>query len=165
MKDIHPSVQPAHALYEYFRKVLLSDTVLHNFLLKLEQNIQETRKEMVVNGMAGECADCFVNGEGTCCGMQTGSKYDRILLLINILLGQDLPLYRQFPEKCYFLRDNGCALKARHVICLNFICKRLRENIQHENIVRFQKISGEELQTLFMVEEYIKKWLSQKALT
>ncbi len=165
MKDIFHSIMSAYDLYDVLHGVLLSDTVFQNFLLKLEQNIEATRREIVANGISGECADCAMTGEGTCCGIQTGSKYDRILLLINILLGQDLPLYRKFPDKCYFLSNNGCSLKARHVICLNFICQRLRETIQHENIVRFQKIAGEEIQTLFTVEEYIKKKLMQKTLT
>jgi hypothetical protein len=136
---------------------LLQDKYFQNLLLKLDQNIETTRNEMVAIGLVRECADCAVNGDGTCCGVRYGYKYDRILLLINLLLGKTLVNKARDPSLCYFLTEQGCALRARHVICVNYICQRIRENIQHEKLVRLQEITGGELNTLFILEEYIKK--------
>ena len=55
-------------------------------------------------------------------------------------------------------------LGARHVICVNFICPRLRQNIQHDTLIRLQGIAGEELDTLFLLEECIKKNISPQYL-
>jgi hypothetical protein len=136
---------------------LLQDEYFQNLLLKLDQNIEATKNEMVAIGVVRECADCAVNGDGTCCGVRYGYKYDRILLLINLLLGKTFVNKARDPRLCYFLTEQGCALRARHVICVNYICQRIRENIQHEKLVRLQEIAGEELNTLFILEEYIKK--------
>jgi hypothetical protein len=126
-------------------------------LSRLDQNIEATQKEMEAIGMVKECADCAVNGDGTCCGVRYGYKYDRILLLINLLLGKSLVNNTQDPRLCYFLTEQGCALRARHVICVNFLCQRLRKNIPQEKLIHLQDIAGEELNTLFTLEEYIKK--------
>jgi len=147
----------ANHLHKIFGHALLQDEKLRILLVRLDQNIEATQKEMVAAGIVKECADCAVNGDGTCCGKRTGYKYDSVLLLINLLLGRSLPFQSQDPNSCYFLTPEGCVLRARHVICVNFICPRLRKNIQHEMLVQVQEVAGEELDTLFLVEEYIKK--------
>ena len=60
-------------------------------LIQLDQNIEATQKEMAATGVADECADCAIQGEGTCCSERTGHKSDVTLLLINLLLGKPLP--------------------------------------------------------------------------
>jgi hypothetical protein len=136
---------------------LLKDNEFRTLLNRLDQNIEDTQKEMAAIGVINECADCAVNGEGSCCGARNTHKYDSILLLINLLLKKSLPSQSENKDLCYFLTRQGCSLRARHVICVNFLCPRLRENIQHEKLVRLQEIAGEELDTLFILEEYIKK--------
>jgi hypothetical protein len=147
----------AYHLHEVFGQILLKDNKFRALLLRLNQNIETAQREMVSAGIVKECADCAVKGDGTCCGRRTGYKYDSILLFINLLLGKSLPIKSQDPHLCYFLTKEGCSLKARHVICVNFICQRLRKNIQHDKLIRLQEITGEELNTLFIIEEYIKK--------
>ena len=136
---------------------MLQDEKLQALLLRLGQQIEAAHKEMLAIGVVKECADCAVNGDETCCGKRTGYKCDSILLLINLLLGKSLPIKTQDRHFCYFLTKEGCLLSARHVICVNYLCQRLRKNIPHERLIRLQVIAGEELNTLFVVEEYIKK--------
>jgi hypothetical protein len=112
---------------------------------------------MVTSGIVQECADCAVNGEGTCCGVHTGYKCDSVLILINLLLGVSVHIQTQEPHLCAFLTKHGCSLSARPVICVNFTCHRLNSNIPHEKLDRVQRIVGEELTTLFMIEEHIKE--------
>jgi hypothetical protein len=150
-------VRLAYYLYEIFGHALLQDETVQTLLVQLDQNIEATQKEMVAVGVIKECADCAVNGEGTCCGKRTGFKYDSVILLVNLLLGKTIPLHSQDPQACYFLTREGCILRARHVICVNFLCPRLHKNIQHGMLVQLQEVAGEELDTLFLVEEYIKK--------
>jgi hypothetical protein len=82
--------------------------------------------------------------------------------LINLLLEESLPAEPQNPNLCYFLTKEGCILRARHVICVNFLCQRLRENIQHDRLVRLQEIAGEEIHSLFILEECIKKKIREE---
>lgn len=153
-------INVAYHLQKNFGHVLLKDEKFMTMLRQLDQNIEATQKEMVDTGIVKECADCAVNGDGTCCGKRTGYKYDSVLLLVNLLLGKSLPLQSQDTHSCYFLTGEGCILSARHVICVNFLCPRLLKNIKYELLVRFQEVAGEELNTLFLVEEYIKKKLA-----
>lgn len=155
MKDISYNISFAHRLYNTFGQTLREDNNLKSLLYQLDTKIENTQKEAI--GVGRECADCAVSGEGTCCGKRTGYKCDSILLLINLLLGKSLPTQALDPHLCYFLTKQGCILRARHVICVNFLCNRLRKNIPHEKLVRLQEVTGKELNTLFILEEYIKK--------
>ena len=155
--NVAHEVRFAYHLHKIFGHELLRDEKLRILLMQLDQNIEATQKQMVAAGIVKECADCAVNGDGTCCGKRTGYKYDSIILLINLLLGKTIPRKSQDPHACYFLTREGCILRARHVICVNFVCPRLRNNIQQEILIQVQDVAGQELDTLFLVEEYIKK--------
>jgi hypothetical protein len=133
-------------------------------LIRLDQEIEATQKEMAAIGVIKECADCAINGEGTCCGSRTGHKCSSILLFINLLLGRTLPAVPDNIHLCHFLTKQGCALRARDVICVNFVCQRLRENIPHKDMARLQDIAGGEINILFLLEEYIKREIGIEAL-
>jgi len=51
---------------------LLQDSEMHTLLLRLNKTIVATVNEMESVGVVKECADCAVDGEGTCCGTRTG---------------------------------------------------------------------------------------------
>lgn len=155
--DIAHKIDFVYHLHKLFAQALLQDEKLQALLLRLGQQIEAAHKEMLAIGVVKECADCAVNGDETCCGKRTGYKCDSILLLINLLLGKSLPIKTQDRHFCYFLTKEGCLLSARHVICVNYLCQRLRKNIPHKRLFRLQVITGEELNTLFVIEEYIKK--------
>jgi len=147
----------ANHLHKIFGHALQQDEKVRTLLAQLDQHIEATQKALVAGGIIRECADCAVNGDGTCCGKRTGYKYDSIILLVNLLLGKTIPLQSQDPHACYFLTQKGCVLRARHVICVNFLCPRLSKNIQQEMLIQVQDVAGQELDTLFFLEEYIKK--------
>jgi len=60
---------------------------------------------------------------------------------------------------CYLLGENGCLLRAREVICVNYLCSRIYRNINKEKLIHLQRIVGNELNSLFVLEQYIKKRL------
>lgn len=128
------------------------------YLIELDQKIQATWNEMTSIGVVRECKDC-AEKEGSCCGSGIENSYDEILLLINLLLGRTLPQQAYDTNSCYFLGDNGCLLRAREVICVNYLCGRIYENIQKEKLINLQRIAGEELRSLFILENHIKKRL------
>jgi len=161
-EDVSQQIVLASHLHEEFGHALLQDEGCRKLLHQLNRNIDATKSEMVATGVVKECADCAMNGDGTCCGKQTGYKYDSILLLINLLLRMSLSPKSQDPYLCYFLTREGCSLRARHVICVNYLCKRLRAAIPHDRLVRLQGIAGEEIDLLFILEEYIKKKIRKR---
>ncbi|MEW6068353.1 MAG: hypothetical protein AB1610_08700 [Nitrospirota bacterium] len=154
---IAQKIEFACHLHKTIGQTFFNDQKFKALLIKLDKNIEATQKEMIASGVTMECADCAANGEGTCCGERTGHKCDSILLLINLLLGKSICIQTRDPNLCCFLTEQGCSLRARPVICVNFTCRRLSRNILHEKLVRLQQIAGEELNALFSIEEYIKK--------
>jgi hypothetical protein len=60
---------------------------------------------------------------------------------------------------CYLLGENGCLLRAREVICVNYLCGRVYRNVEKEKLIHLQRTAGNELNSLFQLEEYIKKRL------
>jgi hypothetical protein len=68
---------------------------------------------------------------------------------------------RETPDtpSCYLLGENGCLLRAREVICVNYLCSRLYRNIEQEKLIHLQRTAGNELNSLFLLEQSIKKRL------
>ncbi|MEW6214450.1 MAG: hypothetical protein AB1478_04485 [Nitrospirota bacterium] len=159
--SINYKIALAYHLQANLGHVLLQDKEIRDRLLQLDQNIEATWKEMVSIGVVRECRNCAIK-DGSCCGAGMENNYDEVLLLINLLLGRTLPSQAYDTNSCYFLGENGCLLRAREVICVNYLCQRISRSIQKEKLIHLQKIAGEELNTLFMLENHIKKWIISK---
>lgn len=161
--SIEYKIALAYHLQANFGQALLQDEDIRERLIHLKQNIEATWKEMVSIGVVRECRDCAVK-DGSCCGTDMENSYDEVLLLINLLLGRTLPSQAYDTTSCYFLGENGCLLKAREVICVNYLCQRISRSIQKEKLIHLQRIAGEELNSLFMLEQHIKKRLKGRGL-
>jgi hypothetical protein len=161
--SIEYKIALAYQLQTNFGHDLLQDKETRGQLLQLDQNIEATWNEMVSNGVVRECSDCAVK-EGSCCGAGMENSYDEVLLLINLLIGRTLPRQAYDTTSCYFLGENGCLLRAREVICVNYLCQRISRSIQKEKLIHLQKIAGDELNSLFMLEQHIKKRLKGRGL-
>lgn len=136
---------------------MLQDKEIQGLLLHLNERIDATWKEMASIGVVRECTDCALKGGGSCCGAGMERWYSEILLLINLLLGRSIPEKAYEANSCYFLSEKGCTLRAREVICVDYLCQRIYKNIQYRKLIQLQKIAGEELITLFILQECIKK--------
>ena len=154
----------AYQLQANFGHDLLQDNEIRGQLLQLNQNIEATWKEMASIGVVRECRDCAAK-EGSCCGSGMENSYHEVLLLINLLLGRTLPSQAYDTTSCYFLGENGCLLRAREVICVNYLCQRISRSIQKEKLIHLQKIAGDELNSLFMLEQHIKKKIKRQGFT
>jgi hypothetical protein len=58
-----------------------------------------------------------------------------------------------------FLERMDVCSGPREVICVNYLCGRVYRNIEKEKLIHLQRITGNELDSLFLFEEYIKKKL------
>ncbi len=156
-RTIADQIRTALYLRKFCGRSLMQDREVCSLLGGLDRHIETTQRAMVNAGIVKVCADCATNGEGTCCGVRTGYKCGSVLLLINLLLGRTLPSVPADSHLCHFLAKHGCALRARHVICVNFLCQRLRDVFPHNILCNVQEIAGCEIDTLFVLEECIKK--------
>lgn len=125
----------------------------------LMQRIDATRQALHELGISERCTQCDGEEGGSCCGAGIENKYDHVLLLINLLLGVSLPEYRYENRCCYFASRHGCVLKARHVLCVNYICSKIEQAVPLHSIIEMQRIAGDELDCLFLLHETIKAFI------
>jgi hypothetical protein len=149
----------AEHCYKNFRGPLIQDKPIFDYLTRIEDAIRASHKEMRETGILDICRDCEKNGGGSCCGAGLENKYDVWLLLINLLLDVRLPKKRHQKESCFFLGETGCLLKARHVICVNYLCKKITDQINPHTLKALREKEGIELHVLFRLNERLKKVL------
>jgi hypothetical protein len=115
-----------------------------------------SHQEMAATGMVEICRRCEEEEGGSCCGAGLENRSDGWLLLTNLLLGCSLPAAAHDAESCYFLGPNGCRLTARHTICVNYVCRKITDQLSPGALARLREREGEELQCLFLLVERIK---------
>ncbi len=153
-------VERARRLFEMYGEHLLRDEELSSLLQELSNAIEATRDFMKKIGLTDICRRCALE-IGSCCKRWVEDEYDEIILLINLLIGMELPKSRYREDLCFFCGENGCRLKAREVICVNFLCDRAKEGIGFENEIKLQRIEGRELELCFKAREKVRELLSR----
>ncbi|MEW6669123.1 MAG: hypothetical protein AB1512_28260 [Thermodesulfobacteriota bacterium] len=127
----------------------------------LKTAVERSRRAMAESGILEACGDCERNG-GSCCGVGLERHYTDLLLLINLMLGVDLPMDRLDSKSCLFLGAEGCRLMARHVICINYLCRGVTSRIDPSRIAALRGHEGKEIALLFRLNEQFHKILSSR---
>ena len=153
---IEEKIAWAQHRYENFREQLIHEKSVVDYLTNLECSVQASYKEMREVGILEICRVCEKNEGGSCCGKGLENKYDGWLLLINLLLKVQLPIKRHDRRSCFFLGDAGCLLKARHVICVNYLCHQITKRISPHKLSALREKEGDELKILFLLQERLK---------
>ncbi|MBN1847454.1 MAG: hypothetical protein JW932_02615 [Deltaproteobacteria bacterium] len=156
---VEEKIQWARHYYQLFKDFLLRDEAVHALLNQFEKAARLSREAMEAAGIMDECRVCEEDEGGSCCGAGLENKYSAVLLLTNLLLGRQLPEKRFDPKGCFFLGRTGCSLLARHVICVNYLCKKIIDGIPSNVIADLREKEGTELQILFRIHERIKDQL------
>ncbi len=159
--NIEDKLSWARYLFNRFGKKMKKDKIISRMLNQYRSRVNATWDAMQRFGIVEECTRCAIQDGGSCCGQGIENKFDVITLLINLLLDTHLPEKPWDPTGCWFLGKEGCLLTARHVICVNFICKRLYAAVSEEKIRSVQTAMQAETDAGFLLEEYIKSWLAR----
>jgi hypothetical protein len=154
---IQEKIEQAQDLFETCGDSLRENPSIRTLLNKLQECIENTKDSMLNLGVVAECKHCEEQEGGSCCGTGIENKYDVELLLVNLLLEASLRDQQPSQNSCYFLGEKGCKLTARHVLCVNYMCQKLQKKLAREQLISLQTCAGEELDTLFILHEAIKK--------
>ena len=146
----------AEECFQARRDQLLKDSMLADLLERLAKAAKASRRTTKEIGLERECRLCEEKEGGSCCGAGLEDHYSGSLLLINLLLAVRLPKARYDPRSCLFLTATGCSLLARHVICVNYLCKKITDRIRPEKIAGLRDKEGIELEILFHLNERVK---------
>jgi len=158
---IQKKIAWARSHCESFGKALLGDQEIAGLLDNLKEAVAASRREMAQTGIVEICRRCDREEGGSCCGAGIENRYDACLLLINCLLGVHLPEERRQSDSCFFSVENGCLLMARHIICINYLCKNVTDQVDPCRIATVREKEGEEVNALFVLHERIKTVLKQ----
>ena len=154
---IQQKIDQAYRLYDICGASLKQEPSIRSSLEELQGYIENTNKTMLTVGVVAQCKHCETEDGGSCCGAGIENKYGPVLLLMNLLLGTALPSQARLQDSCYFLGENGCMLTVRHVLCVNYVCDKLQRKLTREELIDLQSCAGEQLDTLFILHEAIKK--------
>jgi hypothetical protein len=149
----------AETSYQAFKEHFLKDKAVLDGLEGVKKAIYVSRREMGKIGIAGICTECEEQEGGSCCGAGLENRFDGWLLLVNLLLDQKLPRTRRDEKSCFFLGEAGCLLYARHVICINYLCKKITRRVDPKKINSLQEKEGQEVHHLFLLNERVKRVL------
>jgi hypothetical protein len=159
---IREKIRTARELYESHGAAMALDRGIGSLGETLAAKISASRRAMLDLGVVATCKFCEEVEGGSCCGAGIENKYDPVLLLATLLLGGTLPESRCFHDSCYFLGKNGCLLTVRHVLCVNYICRKIKNTLTVEGLMKLQQTMGEELDTEFIFHERIKGFLRSR---
>lgn len=159
MLTIKEKIGWAEEIHSRLGPKIMEDKQVRELLKTLRENIGSTYQCMDETGVSQECTLC-AQKTGSCCGKGIEEKCDKVILLINLLMGVELPHERELEDGCFFQGPHGCKLRARETICINYLCTPLQEKIDQENIIRLQEVGGREMDTLFTLVNRIKHLLN-----
>ncbi len=155
-----PILEKIHAARQLFNArgpELLNDPSVGRLLGVLERQVARSQKAMLDLGVVEACRMCEEEEGGSCCGAGIENHYSVVLLLMNLLMGIQLPESRQQEKGCFFLGARGCILKARQVLCVNYLCTAIQTLVPFQDLIFLQSTNGEELDTVFLLHERIKR--------
>ncbi len=145
--------------YQNQYRPILKDKAIAELLEKIKNAIPASHSEMLKTGIVNLCKQCEQDEGGSCCGHGMENKYNGWILLMNLLLEVKLPKTRRDPKSCFFLGEKGCLLLVRHVICINYICRKISDQIDPQKILALREKEGTEINLVFLLHERLKKTL------
>ncbi len=157
-------INKARELYQNYGQDMLENTIISAQVGRYKHAIDTTDSMFKKFGVSAACSKCAQEIHGSCCFEGMEENYNEILLLINLLLGVQLPLNREHKNQCFFIGSHGCKLVARYSFCVNYFCPKLEESLGQDKMARLAGVIGNEVFTGWELELAIKKWLDNQTI-
>lgn len=158
---IEEKIRKAWDLLVEWGERLRADEVVAGLLQHLTLDLADSRRTMQELQVIATCKTCEEQEGGSCCGAGIENRYGVVLLLLNLLLEGSLAEAGQVPGSCYFLGKSGCVLPVRQVICVNYLCAKVRNRLLTEELIQLQTVCGAELDTVFRLHEAVKRVITR----
>ncbi len=152
-------IRRAKEIYREHGAALLEAPSIAPVLDRYRDLVGQTQSAMHRFGVVSGCTRCAQEDHGSCCFEGIEDGYGISLLLVNLLMGCDIPEEKEIPGSCLFVGGEGCKLKARFYFCLHYLCPRLREALGGDGSKKLLQILGKELQGGWEIEMEVLRWL------
>lgn len=107
-------------------------------------------------GIPALCTVCATTGaNGGCCSLAMADENDTILLLANLLVGNEVRIQRADGLECSFLGPAGCSLRFKPIFCLNYLCRQIRNRLNTAELRQLERVSGLLLQSQYQIEQLL----------
>lgn len=153
-------VERAKLLYLELGRGILCDPESALLLARYREAIRKTSGLMRTSGVVSACTECAVRGPGSCCFKGIEENCDRVLLLLNLLLGCNVPETAEMSEECFFSSGEGCRLIAKSSFCLNYLCPGLHEFLDSKAKESLLRTVGDELAAGWELEMAVRRRIS-----
>jgi phage anti-repressor protein len=164
MNTIEREIKEARDLYSMFGDSLKRQREFAEAIQKYEAAISETYTQMARRGITEACSACSGRQAGSCCFQGVEDWYDRVTLLVNLLMGVGIPETREVPGGCLFVGSKGCRLLARNAFCVNYLCPDLAASMGEAEKTNLLSVSGKELLCGWELEKSLRSWLTSTAI-
>jgi len=159
---IDEAITRSRLIHHHYGGSILEEKGLIDLLEGYRVAIRTTRDLMQRMGMVKACSVCAEEKAGGCCFEGVEEWYDDLLLLVNLLLGVELPHHREIDGECLFLGRQGCKLAARYSFCINFLCPALIASLKRSQREDFASVAGDEIAKGWELEKALRRWLCLK---
>ena len=159
-RTIEQKIHTARSIWTLHGDALMADEQVNTAIVKLKKAIEQSwllmRELKVVDG-CGICAT--TKPGGGCCGAGIEDWYDEYVLLMNLMMGRNIPEAREEETGCLFLGPTGCKLMARFHFCINYLCPDIRERLSAPKMQKLTAQNGREIYCGWQLENIIRERL------
>jgi len=152
----------AENMLRQYREEILKKPEIKGLIEELKRYIEDRKEKMRSCGMIDICRVCEEKEGGSCCGKGIEERYDQFMILLNMLLGCNIPKRRYKEDSCLFLGRNGCILPAPHVLCINYVCKKIENGISKDDLSNLREIEGNMILAIFKLHEELLHFFQSK---
>jgi hypothetical protein len=146
----------AHLLNDQLGPALLAMPSIMRQLALLTDRADAVNQWMQIIGIPTLCTVCAATGvNGGCCSLGMADESDTVLLLINLLTGNEVGIRRTDAIECSFLGTAGCTLRFKPMFCLNYLCRQIRQRLAPGELGRLERVSGLLLQSQYQIEQLL----------
>jgi hypothetical protein len=125
--DVASKIAHAYRLFRDYGRRLLGNPQVTQGVKELKRLGDRLNGVMHSLGMPEQCSHCGDAFNGGCCSGEMAGETDALLLLINLLAGGGVQEQERDGFECRFLGINGCVLRFKPFLCLNYICRKMRD--------------------------------------
>ena len=153
-------LEKASRLAEKYREQLLQQGEIQKQLEKTKVNVLSLDAHMTAMNMGKTCSHCAATPTGGCCSAYMGDENnDALLLLMNILAGIDVKVVCENGVECCFLGDKGCLLLFKPIFCLNYLCHRIQNESDVDDLRQLELKTGALLTAQSDLEQLLIRFL------
>ncbi|OAG27914.1 hypothetical protein [Thermodesulfatator autotrophicus] len=156
---IEEKIDTAKEIFIVWGDRLLKDPEIAPLLPKYVKAVENSNQAMEEAGTFHECYVCTVlEGKG-CCKIGLENECTVLILLLNLMLGEDFPEEREVPGRCFFVGPRGCKILARPMLCRDYFCLRHLNMLSDKEMAHITQVLNEELTLLHRLTSLIRERL------